>query len=66
MPEENLHLEVLDGGGLASVFQGLVYPADYNVIVGFLTVTQVLEDIQRVPENQQREQDEARAWAKPC
>lgn len=51
----NLHLEVLDGGGLASFFQGLVYPADYNVIISFLTVTQVLEDIQRVPENQQRE-----------
>ncbi|KAI1234841.1 hypothetical protein IHE44_0003224 [Lamprotornis superbus] len=44
--EGNLHLEVLDGGGLASFFQGLVYPADYNVIIGFLTITQVLEDIQ--------------------
>lgn len=57
MQEGNLHLEILDGGGLASFFQSLVYPADYNVIVGFLTITQVLEDIQRVPENQQREQD---------
>lgn len=57
MQEGNLHLEVLDGCGLASFFQGLVYPADYNVIISFLTVTQVLKDIQRVPENQQREQD---------
>lgn len=57
MQEGNLHLEVLDGGGLASFFQGLVYPADYNIIVSFLTIAQVLEDVQCVPENHQREQD---------
>ena len=64
MKERNLHLEVLDGGGLASFFQGLVYPADYNVIISFLTITQVLEDIQRVPENQQREQGYAQSLGK--
>ena len=56
-----MHLEVLDGGGLASFFQGPVYPADYNVIVGFLTVTQVLKDVQRVPKHRQKEQDKAQS-----
>jgi len=56
MQEGNLHLEILDGGGLPSFFQGLVYPVDYNVVVGFLTITQVLKDVQCVPEHEQREQ----------
>lgn len=56
-----MHLEVLDGGGLASFFQGPVYQTDYNVIIGFLAVTQVLEDVQHVPEHRQKVQDESQS-----
>lgn len=48
----DLHLEALNGGGLASFSQCPVHPVYYDVIICFLTVTQVLEHVQGVSENE--------------